>query len=39
MTVPHRGEQEVVDRLEMTGHFDFCTPVELNLITKYSLFI
>ena len=34
MTIPDRGGQEAVDSLDMTGHFGFCTPVELNLITK-----
>ena len=34
MTVPHRGGQEVVDSLDMTGHFVFCTLVELILITN-----
>ena len=34
MTIPERGGQEAVDSLDMTGHFGFCTPIELNLITK-----
>ena len=34
MTLPDHGEQEVVGSLDMTGHFVFSTPVELNLITK-----
>ena len=34
MTIPERGGQEAVDSLDMTGHFGFCTTVELNLITK-----
>ena len=36
MTIPDRGRQEAeaVDSLDMIGHFGFCTPVELNLITK-----
>ena len=34
MTIPDRGGQEAVDSLDMTGHFVFCTLVELNLITN-----
>ena len=36
MTIPDRGGQEAVDSLGMRGNFGFCTPVELNLITKVS---
>ena len=38
MTVPDRGGQEAVDSPDMTGNFGFCTPVELNLITKVPSF-
>ena len=31
---PRSRGQEAVDRLDMVGHFDFCTRVEVNLITK-----
>ena len=34
MTIAQRGGQEAVDSLDMTRNFGFCTPVELNLITK-----
>ena len=34
MTIPDRGGQEAVDSLDMIGQFDFCTPVELNIIPK-----
>ena len=33
-TIPGRGGPEVVDRLDIVGHFGFCTPVEFKLITK-----
>ena len=36
MTSPGRGGQEAVDSLDMTGHFGFCTFVEVNVITKCS---
>ena len=34
MTSPDRGGKEAVDSLDMIGQFDFCTPVELNIIPK-----
>ena len=34
MIFPDRGGQEVIDSLDMVGHFGLCTPVELSLITK-----
>ena len=34
MTIADRGGQEAFGSLDMTGNFVFCTPVELNLITK-----
>ena len=36
MTIPDRAGQEAVDSLDMTGHFGFCTFVEVNVITKCS---
>ena len=34
MASPEPVELEFVDSLDMVKHFGFCTPVELNLITK-----
>ena len=34
MNCPKHGESDFVDSLDIVGHFGFCTPVELNLITK-----
>ena len=34
MTSPDCGCPEAPDSLHIVGHFGFCTPVELNLITK-----
>ena len=34
MTSPEPGRSEFLDSLDMVGHFGFCTPVELNPITK-----
>ena len=34
MTRPDFGGPEDPNRLEMVGHFGFCTPVELILITN-----
>ena len=34
MTSPENGGPDFVDSLGTVGHFDFCTPVEVNLITK-----
>ena len=39
LTIPDRGGQEVVDSLDKRGHFTFCAPVELNLVTKVFLFL
>ena len=33
-TIPDRGGPQAVDGLDLEGHFDFCSPVELNLITN-----
>ena len=34
MTSPGRGGTEAAGSLDMVGHFGFCTPAELNLITN-----
>ena len=34
MTNPDRGEPEAVDSIDTLEHFDFCTLVEVKLITK-----
>ena len=34
MTGPDRGVPEAADSLEIGRHFGFCTPKELNIITK-----
>ena len=34
LTIPDRGGPQRVDGFDMVGHFGFCTPVEVNLITK-----
>ena len=34
LTIPERGEPKAFDSLDMVGPFGFCTPVEVNLVTK-----
>ena len=34
LTIPELGGPQAVDSLDMVGPFGFCTPVEVNLVTK-----
>ena len=36
-TIPNREEREAVDSLKLIGSLDFCTAVQVNVITKLLL--
>ena len=38
ITIPDHEGPQAVDGPDMVGHFGFCIPVELNLITKVLFF-